>query len=212
MNESHQPPFAPAHPPTNMSALRSQAEFFMTGVLPIAAPPDSECSICMEKLSADVVKMVACKHVYHCVCILAWFNGDEKQNRRCPNCREELYEAAPRVRPAMHSFGALQSAPMDDGYSAWSELDEVDYESVIDMSEDDDEFGEGVTGVGDNENSIRLDAQHLQPAAMAAALGAALRFRARTLDMYTSEEEVDFEDPSDEDGSLNMDPFPSQRD
>ncbi|KAF2822270.1 hypothetical protein CC86DRAFT_410642 [Ophiobolus disseminans] len=99
----------PTQPPTSMPALRSQAEFLMTGVLPIAPLPNADCSVCIEKLADDVVQMVACQHTFHCVCILAWLQGDEQKNRSCPNCREELYEAAPRARGrnfAGQQFGA----------------------------------------------------------------------------------------------------------
>jgi hypothetical protein len=63
----------------------------------------------MEKLDEDVVKMVACQHCYHCVCILAWFNGGAGKNRKCPLCRMELYAAAPRGGPASARVGGARS-------------------------------------------------------------------------------------------------------
>lgn len=109
----------------------------MTGVLPIDAPPDSECSICMETLSQDVVKMVTCKHVYHCVCILAWFNGNGKQHRRCPNCREVLYDAAPQ---ALHSFRGAHGVdqPMRIGYLSDEDVDDYTDTSFSDYSSEED--------------------------------------------------------------------------
>ena len=76
----------------------------MTGVIPIqdasAVSSNTDCTICMEPLSSDVVKMVACDHHFHAVCILAWFEKNAprqgKKKGTCPNCRHELYEPDPR--------------------------------------------------------------------------------------------------------------------
>lgn len=38
--------------------------------------------------------MARCGHVFHCTCILAWFQGSYGQHNRCPNCRAELYTYA----------------------------------------------------------------------------------------------------------------------
>ncbi|KAF1849339.1 uncharacterized protein K460DRAFT_415722 [Cucurbitaria berberidis CBS 394.84] len=96
-----------AYPTLNRPALRSQAEFFMTGVIPVETrPPGEVCTICTEPLVADVVQLVACTHFFHCTCILAWLQGAEKRNCTCPNCRRALYEATP---PAHRSFIPLPS-------------------------------------------------------------------------------------------------------
>jgi hypothetical protein len=63
----------------------------MTGVLPIAPPPGADCTICTEKLDHDAVKLATCDHVFHCACLLEWVQGSGEGNRRCPNCRAELY-------------------------------------------------------------------------------------------------------------------------
>ncbi|KAF1945938.1 hypothetical protein EJ02DRAFT_419025 [Clathrospora elynae] len=85
-----------ATPAPSMPALRSQAEFFLTGVIPVAAQlAGSNCTICTEHLAEDVVQMAGCLHYFHTVCILAWLQGNEDMNRTCPNCRHTLYEATP---------------------------------------------------------------------------------------------------------------------
>lgn len=66
----------------------------MTGVLPLPAQPDSECTTCLEPLTDDVVQMARCGHVFHCTCILAWFQSSYGQRNQCPNCRAELYTYA----------------------------------------------------------------------------------------------------------------------
>ncbi|KAF2822272.1 hypothetical protein CC86DRAFT_385958 [Ophiobolus disseminans] len=90
--------------PFNAAAsLRSQGEFYMTGVIPVtddfSSPSDVECSICMEQLSSDVVKMAACNYHFHAVCILLWFEKSAprhgKKKGTCPNCRHALYEPDP---------------------------------------------------------------------------------------------------------------------
>ena len=88
----------------NVPTLRSRNEFLMTGVIPVSPIPDSDCSICTEPLASDVVKMVACGHTYHCVCVLSWFLGSGQGNRRCCNCRELLYDADPAPgQPSYHA-------------------------------------------------------------------------------------------------------------
>lgn len=81
--------------PADAPPLRSQAEFLMTGILPVSAPPDATCSTCLELLTDDVVKMLACGHMFHCTCILPWFQSTSQQRGTCPNCRTELFEPEP---------------------------------------------------------------------------------------------------------------------
>jgi len=90
-------------PPSNMPALRSQGEFFMTGIVPAGPQPEeSDCSICAEHLAEDVVQIARpCGHMFHAVCLLTWLQGDGRRNRTCPNCRCELY-AAPVPQPSMN--------------------------------------------------------------------------------------------------------------
>jgi hypothetical protein len=91
---------------TSPPPLRSQAEFLMTGIYPVATPSERPCSICVESLINDVVQMVSCGHMFHCTCILGWFQSTNMRRASCPNCREELYEPAP-----------LQASPEDHEYT-----------------------------------------------------------------------------------------------
>lgn len=75
--------------------LRSQAEFLMTGVVPVPAQPEVACSTCLEVLTDYAVKMMKCGHMFHCVCILAWFRSRNMRRGACPNCRTELFEPVP---------------------------------------------------------------------------------------------------------------------
>ena len=67
----------------------------MTGVVPADAQEGGDCTVCMEPLVTDVVQLLTCKHHFHCVCVLAWLQGEGRQNRTCPNCRCVLYEGTP---------------------------------------------------------------------------------------------------------------------
>ncbi|KAF9692884.1 hypothetical protein EKO04_009223 [Ascochyta lentis] len=81
--------------PATTLTLRSKAEFFMTGVIPVPAQPDATCSTCLEPLIEDVVEMVKCGHTFHCACILPWFQGTAQRRCTCPNCRTELFKPKP---------------------------------------------------------------------------------------------------------------------
>jgi len=87
--------------PTTPFTLRSQLEFYMTGVSLIdgpstAAMSSGECTICLERLTEDVIRIHACDHMFHTLCIISWFDTNAPRSgiRRgtCPNCRCELYE------------------------------------------------------------------------------------------------------------------------
>jgi hypothetical protein len=101
--------------------LRSPLEFLMTGVLPTNAVPDEEFTICTEPLEEDVVKVIACKHSFHCVCVLDWFtDGYDPRNRTCPNCRTKLYEALPTRKTAEPPEGSV-GITLDEFHSMMSE-------------------------------------------------------------------------------------------
>jgi hypothetical protein len=111
--ETQQPNQAPTHMPT----LRSQPEFYMTGVTAIDTtsqplPDNAECTICLEPLSDDVVKFIACGHMFHTVCVQSWFDQSALRTGRkrgtCPNCRHELYEPDPRYGHG-HGHGPVAS-------------------------------------------------------------------------------------------------------
>jgi hypothetical protein len=100
-----EPPAVEATPAsTRVAPLRSQGEFYMVGLTPVTPNVSlaEECIICMETLTTDVVKMAACDHHFHTVCILSWFESSVtrsgKKKGTCPNCRHEFYE--PDSRPA----------------------------------------------------------------------------------------------------------------
>jgi hypothetical protein len=86
------------NPSTNISGLRSQAEFFLGGVVPVDVQPD-ECSICTDTLDSDVVKILG--HMFHLGCVLSWFKANTACRGTCPNCRCELYEPDRSLPPAV---------------------------------------------------------------------------------------------------------------
>ncbi|KAJ8107994.1 hypothetical protein OPT61_g8485 [Boeremia exigua] len=91
-------------------ALRSQAEFFMTGVVPVSAQPAAVCSACLDPLTEDVVKMVKCGHMFHCKCIVLWFQSRNAMRGACPNCRTALFRpetSNPTPRPVPPTHGRL---------------------------------------------------------------------------------------------------------
>jgi hypothetical protein len=74
-----------------MATLRSQPEFLMTDILPVPSNADTDCAICIEALTTDVVKLIECGHVFHYAWILRWLQGYRVGNRRCPMCRAVLF-------------------------------------------------------------------------------------------------------------------------
>jgi hypothetical protein len=84
---------------SDTSVLRSQAEFFLGGTVPVAAQPDN-CSICTEPQDTDVIKILACGHTFHLLCVLEWFKSNSARRGSCPNCRCELHEPDPLPTPA----------------------------------------------------------------------------------------------------------------
>ncbi|KAI4952534.1 hypothetical protein J4E91_003006 [Alternaria rosae] len=98
-------PLQPTQAQSYMPTLRSQPEFYMTGVIAVGTtaeplPDNAECTICLEPLSDDVVKFHACGHMFHTVCVQSWFDQSAPRTGvkrgTCPNCRHELYEPDPR--------------------------------------------------------------------------------------------------------------------
>ncbi|KAK1913729.1 hypothetical protein P3342_006972 [Pyrenophora teres f. teres] len=85
----------------NMPTLRSQSEFYMAGVTTIdtratRSHEKGKCSVCIEPLEHDVIKILACGHEFHTVCVQSWFDKSAPRTGTkpgtCPNCRRELYE------------------------------------------------------------------------------------------------------------------------
>jgi hypothetical protein len=95
-----------AQPPTTTlapltSALRSQGEFFMTGIIPVPAQPEEgNCTVCMDELSEDVVQLVGCSHYFHTTCIHSWLTDIPT----CPSCRRVLYAVACQPVPPHPNF------------------------------------------------------------------------------------------------------------
>jgi len=106
-------------PKSHMPTLRSQPEFYMTGVIAVDTtaeplPENAECTICLEPLSDDVVKFHACGHMFHTVCVQSWFDQSAPRTGgkrgTCPNCRHELYEPDPQFRRS-HAQRTLRAEP-----------------------------------------------------------------------------------------------------
>jgi hypothetical protein len=51
-----------------------------------------ECSICLSKFenSEVVMKPSECQHCFHDNCIMQWIKSSNKNNRKCPFCREKI--------------------------------------------------------------------------------------------------------------------------
>ncbi|KAF3039248.1 hypothetical protein E8E11_004082 [Didymella keratinophila] len=107
--------------PTSQPPLRSQAEFLMTGVLPVPDQPKRPCSICVENLTEDVVQMARCRHTFHTTCVLRWFQSRAERRGACPNCREELFDpalpASPEPSEYTSQYGSAQG--LGGGVRIW---------------------------------------------------------------------------------------------
>jgi hypothetical protein len=114
----------PGHPRSYMPSLRSQPEFYMTGVTAVdtTAEPladSAECTICLEPLSDDVVKFRTCGHMFHTVCVQSWFDQSAprtgSKRGTCPNCRYELYEPDPQYGHTAPPPQSVERPVMTDG-------------------------------------------------------------------------------------------------
>ena len=50
--------------------------------------PEETCSICLEPLKGGVLRISRCKHLFHFLCILKWF--EIKQVYKCPYCKQDI--------------------------------------------------------------------------------------------------------------------------
>lgn len=149
--------FPTAAPPGTSPVLRSQMEFYMTGVSPVdctslAAIPTEDCTICLELLTEDVIRLHACNHMFHTLCIIGWFDDSAPRSGRrrgtCPNCRCELYEpdnpprTVPRAEPESNgipNFGIVSILDVEEEQYGGGE-----YSSDEEEEEDgDDQDGNG---------------------------------------------------------------------
>ncbi|KAH7068112.1 hypothetical protein BKA63DRAFT_494777 [Paraphoma chrysanthemicola] len=92
------------------TVLRSQVEFFVIIIIPVASQPGN-CTICQDPLGTDVVSTVACQHSYHLTCVLNWFQSSASQRGSCPNCRQELYKPEPLSAPQFVALSPLRRSP-----------------------------------------------------------------------------------------------------
>jgi hypothetical protein len=54
-----------------------------------------QCGICIEDFEDDdLVTLLPCKHIYHCVCSDKWFS---ENSNKCPICREECGKSKPKL-------------------------------------------------------------------------------------------------------------------
>lgn len=58
---------------------------FWLRYLTSSPPQDTDCSICMEKISKDFI-LTKCNHYFHKVCLEQW----EARSIQCPYCRSSL--------------------------------------------------------------------------------------------------------------------------
>ena len=49
---------------------------------------DETCPICLDPLKGGVLKLSKCKHTFHFLCILKWF--ELKQVYKCPYCKQDI--------------------------------------------------------------------------------------------------------------------------
>ncbi|KAF1359762.1 hypothetical protein EJ07DRAFT_155703 [Lizonia empirigonia] len=76
----------------DVSTLPTRTEFLSTSIIPLkSAPPGTQCSICVEAVTSDIVKVCPHKHTFHSKCIRLWFEGNEERNSRCTNCSIHLF-------------------------------------------------------------------------------------------------------------------------
>lgn len=50
-----------------------------------------KCAICYDKYNKNASEL-KCKHVFHTDCISKWFESDNKNNKKCPLCRDNIVD------------------------------------------------------------------------------------------------------------------------
>lgn len=81
-----------------------------------------ECTICLDEMSEDDVRLKPCKHQFHRKCIQTWLN----QSNECPVCRKknpkipkiiEVITIKDEVTPAKHGhYTRSQSTAVTTGH------------------------------------------------------------------------------------------------
>jgi hypothetical protein len=112
------------------SALRSQLEFFLGGVIPVDSHDDN-CTICLDTLDTDVCKVLRCGHCFHITCIIPWFTSDGARRGSCPACRRELYEPAPLNWPRAEPISPSLQHESDQSPSDYEEEEFGDYSDEL---------------------------------------------------------------------------------
>ncbi|KAH6411658.1 hypothetical protein HBI08_136740 [Parastagonospora nodorum] len=92
--------------------LPTQTDFFHSGAIRISAWPGN-CNICAEPLETEVIKLIACRHMFHLECAIAWFESDNARRGSCPNCRCELFEPAPLTQAQIDALDEEMMDPDD---------------------------------------------------------------------------------------------------
>ena len=115
----------------NPPAIRSQEEFFRTGVTPTTAAQQDPCPICLDEITRDGVQILACRHSFHRACLQTWLQGTDEDggrpNRTCPNCRAQLFESDARAPAAPSRFGGPAIGYPPYGYEDEDEEEDFGY-------------------------------------------------------------------------------------
>ena len=83
-----------------------------------------ECSICLEDIDSDNLKLSRCNHTFHKDCINQWINNF---HWRCPMCRQQMAEIT-RFKNLMERNGEMFYGIKFDGNSYL--IKETDYLEV----------------------------------------------------------------------------------
>ena len=54
---------------------------------------DDECSICLQTLNSQKIKVLPCEHTFHTDCILEWLTN----TNTCPICRKSIHKHKMKV-------------------------------------------------------------------------------------------------------------------
>jgi len=66
--------------------LEAQEEINMDSLTSKAEPSKDDCAVCVDELSEDIIKINACGHLFHRLCVASWF----AQKQTCPMCNVQV--------------------------------------------------------------------------------------------------------------------------
>jgi len=66
--------------------LEAQEEINMDSLTSKAQPSKDDCAVCVDELSEDIIKINACGHLFHRLCVAEWF----AQKQTCPMCNVQV--------------------------------------------------------------------------------------------------------------------------